>query len=260
LHLSQETAKVKVTRWYPGVITEIVDETEENVKTKPSTVRATLEDRLLEEATSALEQKQQIQTMATTQKSIKELLRDMSASACPQTDVPMGGEASPSVTVEPIAEGTKAQYARKKRVRHKMRSTPVFGGSLFGEDSGNAQAVSSGPVAPRVVSSKKKDEWRSLLARPTGHSAELTINGESYQIRISDDTLKNLRKGFSGETLDSRGFTVPGHIQIEQANAPIVNMLQGYVRNTKLASIKEGSVQDTNSEANSEDVENLKEL
>ena len=59
-----ESAKVKVQRWYPGVVEEYTDEVDENhqVRTKQ---KLNLEQRLLEAATSELERKQAMQTTAT---------------------------------------------------------------------------------------------------------------------------------------------------------------------------------------------------
>ena len=59
-----ETSKVKVQRWYPGVVEEYTEEVDENhqVRTKQT---LNLEQRLLEAATQELERKQAMQTHAT---------------------------------------------------------------------------------------------------------------------------------------------------------------------------------------------------
>lgn len=230
-----------MTRWYPGVVTEIVDQVEETSVQKSSTATATLSDRLLTEATSALESKQRLQTTATQERSMKELIGDLNLPSTTPTDVP-------------LADGKEVKMApktRNKRVRQKMRSTPVFGGSLFGEDTKDADTTGDvvGLKKPASGSSKESmDIWKSGF-RTSGHSAELSIDGELYQIRISDETLKSLRKGYSGETLNRRGFAISaGSIKIEATDSPIVNMLQGYVRNTKLTNIAEDAEDGTQSE------------
>lgn len=235
-----EVAKVKVTRWYPGVVSEIVDQVEEKVSTQATKSTATLEERLLNEATMCLETKRTLQTNATQEKSLKELVGEMNLPIAENSTVPLGDEAGAPA---PVVKKT-----RNRRVRQKMRSTPVFGGSLFGEDTNNVQttAIATSPTKTQSSSDTHGNNNDGLSAldafnrfRPSGQTAELTINGEAYQIRVSDDTLKNLRKGYHGETLDRKGFALRGSIEIESANAPVVNMLQGYVRNTKLSNIAE---------------------
>mmetsp|Transcript_10721 Transcript_10721/g.17763 ORF Transcript_10721/g.17763 Transcript_10721/m.17763 type:complete len:533 (+) Transcript_10721:1056-2654(+) len=234
-----DVANVKVTRWFPGVVTEIVDEVEETQFQKCTTHTATISERLLTEATSALETKQRLQTTATQEKSIQELIGEINLPSTTPTDVASGGDGDALVSPVP--------RTRNKRVRQKMRSTPVFGGSLFGEDTKQADTTGgvSGGKKPDSGGAKQSiDMWKSGF-RQSGHSAELNIDGESYQIRISEETLKGLRKGYSGETLDKHGFAVhAGSIKIEGTDSPVVNMLQGYVRNTKLTNIAEDTAED----------------
>jgi hypothetical protein len=238
-----------VTRWFPGVVTEIVDEIHETSEARATHQRASLTDRLLTEATSALENKQRLQTTATQEKSMSELIGELNLPSATITEVPLAsGDA-------PTPKPTAAPRTRNKRVRQKMRSTPVFGGSLFGEDSKEESTTTGAPAADTATAGtakETKDIWKSGF-RTTGHSAELNIDGEAYQIRISEDTLKNLRKGYSGETLDGRGFALSaGSIKIEGADSPVVNMLQGYVRNTKLTNIAEDTAEDASHSETSE--------
>jgi hypothetical protein len=242
-----------VTRWFPGVVTEIVDEVHETSEAKATHRRANLTDRLLTEATSALEDKRRLQTSATQEKTMSELIGELNLPSTTPTEVPLASGDAPA----PLP--SVAPRTRNKRVRQKMRSTPVFGGSLFGEDSKDAETasgVAADQTTPAGNAKESMDMWKSGF-RTTGHSAELNIDGEAYQIRISEDTLKNLRKGYSGETLDGRGFALSsGSIKIEGADSPVVNMLQGYVRNTKLSNIAEDTAEDG---THSETSENKKE-
>ena len=64
-----ETAKVKVQRWFPGVVEEIVEEVDEKR-------RSNVTQRLLKEASSILERKQQIQTSATEARTVEQILGD----------------------------------------------------------------------------------------------------------------------------------------------------------------------------------------
>lgn len=224
-----------MTRWYPGVVNEIVEEVHETEKTVTTTEKRTkrrtsIQDALLAEAQVALELKRQLQTEATQSKSMKELMQDLG-------DIPDEG------THEPLkSEATRVAQPKKRRVRHKMRSTPVFGGSLFGEettDNTKTMASEQKQEEPKDSSFATFDAWKRQLDQPSGQSGEITIEGETFNIRITDETLKNLRKGYNGfSTTDGRGMIGQG-LTIDTANAPVVNMLQGFVRNQQLTNIKE---------------------
>ena len=115
-----------------------------------------------------------------------------------------------------------------------MRSTPVVGGGLFGEGRTTAteEAKDEGGDSSKPAMNRRLSK-NSLLSsfQSSGHAAEIIVDGEVYKIRINDETLRNLRSGYSGEMLDSRGISVGGGMTIEHDDAPIVSRLQGYVRN-----------------------------
>jgi hypothetical protein len=252
------TAKVQVQRWYPGKYTEVcrtmaasfsvfstcsffflgvVEEITEEVHEKSKTNVAHVHHRLLSEAAGRLERKQQLQTMATTDRSVAEILGDVEA----------GGVAPPVPAPAPVvAEGLPAAVEKSKprrRIRQKMRSTPVVGGGLFGE---NVEAKSG-----RVDffnrdkgESKDKDNREDLatqwtLGQSNGIAAEIVVKGECYNIRISHGTWKDLHKGFRGQMLDNRGIEMSGLNISAEEDAPVVQKLQGYVRNMPLGNIQE---------------------
>lgn len=215
-------AKVKVQRWYPGVIQEICEEVNEKS-------HKNVTQRLLKEASSKLERRQSIQTMATIQKSMAELLGEEKE----EEDVP-----KPEPVEAPLARNVEKTRARR-RVRQKMRSTPVVGGGLFGE---TIEAKSGRDESTRVSDMHKKTEggidW-SLGSGKAGIPAEITVKGEVYSIRIGNDTWRDLQKGFQGQMVDNRGIEI-SHMNIEATDdAPIVQRLQGFVRNMPLRSINE---------------------
>eukprot|EP00934_Nitzschia_sp_Nitz4_P000672 Nitzschia sp. Nitz4//scaffold12_size214221//175755//178084//NITZ4_001527-RA/size214221-augustus-gene-0.35-mRNA-1//-1//CDS//3329535101//672//frame0 len=111
-----EVARVKVTRWHPGIVEEIVDQSvnDKSGKNKiDESVRTTVSRRLLDEAASNLERKQQLQTSATANKTVDELL----------------GSNDEKGEDEEEGEGP-----RRRRIRQKTRSTPSSGAvGLFGE-------------------------------------------------------------------------------------------------------------------------------
>ncbi len=237
-----ETSKVKVQRWFPGVIEEIVEEVNEKR-------RSNVTQRLLSEASSMLERKQQMQLAATKEKSISELMGQS-----PTLDVEKGvahmqngkiAAEGPILSSPGMPLPSALDAKPRRRVRQKMRSTPVVGGGLFGEHI-EAKSGREGPskIAHYTSNTKSDDlnSWSSN-ANNRGVSAELTIKGESYNIRISQDTWTRLQKGLSGQMVDSRGIEIAAvNISASNADAPVVQRLQGFVRNMPLSQIREETV------------------
>lgn len=121
------------------------------------------------------------------------------------------------------------------RHRQKMRSTPVVGGGLFGEGASTKKSdddANEGEGVGKAALTKRLSKGSLLSSfKSSGHAAEIIVDGEVYKIRINDETFRNLRSGYSGEMLDSRGISVGGGMTIEHDDAPIVSRLQGFVRN-----------------------------
>lgn len=213
-----ETCKVKVQRWYPGVIQEIVEQVDEKRGRKKSGV--TLQQRLLSEASHNLDRRQSAQTAATKEKTVDEILADM-------------GETSKIENLR-IPEGASGEHVdhRRRRRRQKMRSTPVVGGDLFGDMN---SSIHGKPVQKKPEEGAAKDKMSPLaynFGRPQGHKAEIIVDGESYDIRINNETLRALKKGFSGDMLDTRGVSYWG-ASIRPDDQNVSNQLQGYVRNIR---------------------------
>ena len=223
-------AKVKVSRWYPGVVEEIVTHVDENKKvTGKKTI--SLEQRLLTEATEQLDRKQNMQLTATKEKTVEEILAGMQDEKT--SDIPIA---------EPADAGAGASPPRaRRRRRQKMRSTPVVGGGLFGENKTSESKEEEGPRAHRPSG---VSQWSSDFGgKRSGIRAEVIVDGESYNVRINNETLKALRTGYNGDTLDSRKFSTSG-ISIQPDEVNVVNRLQGYVRSmgslTQIAETDEG--------------------
>jgi hypothetical protein len=165
--------------------------------------------------------------------------------------VEAGGEAAPVPAPAPVAEGLPVAAEKskpRKRVRQKMRSTPVVGGGLFGE-SVEAKSGRTNFFNPEKGESETKDNKEDMMAQwsfgqSSGVAAEIVVKGESYNIRISRDTWKDLHKGFRGQMLDHRGIEMSGMNISAEEDAPVVQKLQGYVRNMPLSNIKEDHMED----------------
>lgn len=224
-------------RWFPGVVEEIVESVHE--KKKKGTKGLNIEERLLQEASAALDLKQSLQTNATREKTVEEILAGMQS---PKDNMP---------TVDEDNEAPSLK--RVKRRRQKMRSTPVVGGGLFGETDTDSSAGSINVHGTQnKVSPRNKSDWKpSFDFGARGHKAEIIVAGESYDVRISDETLNALRKGFSGDMLDTRGMSLSG-VSIHPDTSNVVNQLHGYVRSREqLTRILEESVLDSESETSS---------
>ena len=244
-------AKVKVQRWYPGVIQEIVEETDEKSQKN-------IHHRLLTEATSALERKQTVQTLATRQKSVAEIT-GIDPGAL-EAEIKKEEEKSAEATIPQMSAAKDLGHRPRRRVRQKMRSTPVVGGGLFGE---TIEAKSGRDGETRISDFNKKRNsggnmnW-SFDSGKRGIPAEITIKGEIYSIRIARDTWRDLQKGFHGQMVDNRGIEI-SQMNIEATDdAPIVQRLAGFVRNMPLRRITEedgdnSSHMDNVSEVSNED-------
>jgi len=192
-----ESSKVKVSRWYPGVVEEIVEQIDDKSN------KISIEKRLLSEADGQLERTRRLQTFATKKKSVSEILVETGA------DVPNDAAA------EPV---TKA-----RRRRQKMRSTPVVGGGLFEDPSSN----NSGTVKDVSSSLKKsfKPNASSGLFGNDSLMAEIVINNDSFKVRVTREAYKNIRRGYLGEVLDEKNIS-----RFIASDPPVVNKLQGFVR------------------------------
>lgn len=221
---------------------EITTSIHENKRVRKSHIN--LEERLLQEAAAKLDKKQTMQISATKEKTVEEILASMKGDkteAMPPAPVEEGQAAAP-VDLE-----TGKPHPPARRRRQKMRSTPVVGGGLFGEtgndDEDERHEKKSQKKVPGV------SDWKpDFNFGRSGHKAEIIVKGESYNVRISNQTLQSLRTGFSGDTLDARGMSMSG-IQIQPDSSNVVNQLAGYVRNMPLAQISEDG--DSESETSS---------
>uniref|UniRef100_A0A7S1Z7Y7 Cation/H+ exchanger transmembrane domain-containing protein n=1 Tax=Ditylum brightwellii TaxID=49249 RepID=A0A7S1Z7Y7_9STRA len=220
LRQNENVAKVKVTRWMPGILKEITEEVTEEMERSGEggikTVRKTIRSSIAMEATKALESKRQLQLAATKERTVDEILG---------AD---GIETEAKVIDTAVAEeGPK----KRKRVRQKMRSTPVTGGSLFDDDLETPPAKSKQSTGPSEI----KQSFMEQIA-PHGKSAELVIGREVFKIRISPETVARIRRGYSGSFVDDGG------IQIAAAEVPVETRLHGFIRtNQNLARIVENN-------------------
>lgn len=215
-----DEAKVKVQRWYPGVVEEIIERTEE--RSKKSKSKLSLEQRLLSEAAAHLDRKQNLQINATKEKSVEEILGVTGGESDKKNEFFMPSELSSS-----IIPGTGEGRAPRRRRRQKMRSTPVVGGDLFaemGRDSHHEEEEKSD------TKDQKRKKPTFDFGPMTGHRAEIIVDGESYDVTISNETIKALRTGYSGDMLDNRGVSVHG-VSLSPSSGTVANQLKGYVRN-----------------------------
>jgi len=238
--IHQPDAKVRVNRWIPGVVEEVVEHVEER-----TTNRGSVTQLILSEAANKLENDKALQTQFTKQRSVSDILGLPDTKKEPSADDHKGGP------VQQAQQKQDQQKRQPRRVRQKMRSTPVIGGDLFGEsradtEVGGTDGGTGG--SPDFLSSMKGGGGGGMGGRPlgppaTGHSCDLTVGHETFKIRISSATLNRIRSGFSG------GMVEDGSILISSSDVPIENRLQGFVRNQgTLAQITEEIESETNSE------------
>ena len=215
--IKQPSAKVKVTRWYPGVLQAIVEEVKSKSSISKSTVSGTVKDALAREATQTLETKRNKAISATQEKSLDQIKREMG--------IPV--ESAPEEVPIPTEQlGTQAPKpsTTRRRVRQKMRSTPVTGGSLF--DTPEPSTTQSDAVADA-------DSKQAISNDLAGQAAELVVNGEVFKIRVLPQTVQRIRSGYSGELLDDSS------VKFSAKDVPLEHRLQGFVRTSQMQTITE---------------------
>ena len=228
--IDQEDSRVKVQRWFPGVVEEVVEETNEKQHND-------IRQRLLKEAASALERKAQIQISATKEKTYEEIMGISAEKRGNQEDE------STELGINSFRQSVNGKDHLKgkprRRFRNKTHSTPVVGGGLFGEVEARSGRDENSRIHRVSDFSRRKQEDLHFSLKTSGVPAEITIKGEVFQIRISQDTWRDLKNGMEGQTRDSRGVPISGIEITAQDDAPIVQRLQGFVRNTSLQRIQE---------------------
>mmetsp|Transcript_900 Transcript_900/g.1893 ORF Transcript_900/g.1893 Transcript_900/m.1893 type:complete len:799 (+) Transcript_900:145-2541(+) len=226
--IDQEDSRVKVQRWFPGVVEEVVEETNEKQHND-------IRQRLLKEASTALERKAQIQISATKEKTYEEIM-----GIAPEKTVESKEGESKEIDFNSFLQPKNQPKGKpRRRFRHKTHSTPVVGGGLFGEVEARSGRDENSRIR-RVSDFKgRKQEDLHFSLKSSGVPAEITIKSQVFQIRISEDTWRDLKNGMEGQTRDSRGVPISGIEITAQDDAPVVQRLQGFVRNTGLQRIQE---------------------
>jgi len=226
--IRQPGAIVKVTRWHPGVVQAIVEEVKtrssvSNKLTSGNNLGMSVKDLLAREASHKLESKRNLQVSATKEKSLDEIKKEMGIPLDSLTKTPEEQPTAPPTGARP----TTAPKARR-RVRQKMRSTPVVGGSLF--DNPNASPIEE----PKINQTDDRSAvYQPFSDRLGGRSAELVVDGEVYKIRVTPQTVHRVRSGYSGELLEDSS------VKFSSADVPIEHRLEGFVRTSALQTISE---------------------
>ena len=142
--------------------------------------------------------------------------------------------------------------ATPRRMRRKMLSVPVGGaGGLFGTTAKPSDDDQRAMFEDFRKQHKEKRDKFFARQGPSGIPADIRVEGEVFKVRISQETLDNLRKGASGQMVSGNVFGVT----MASEDAPVVNMLHGYVRAPPqtLGKIHEESVSGAASEVSEED-------
>lgn len=229
---------MKVTRWFPGVLHEIVEEikSKSSVKTTKTGGTTRVKDILAREATKTLETKRNMAIAATKEKSLDEIKKEM---GIPADSTPAPTEEAPAA-VDLGEKAPAAPVTTRRRVRQKMRSTPVTGGSLFDDIK---------PSAPETpAAGTAADSRQASSDNMAGQAAELVVNGEVFKIRVMPETVHRIRSGYSGELLEDSS------VKFSSKDVPIEHRLQGFIRTGDLGlkTITEEHTTDTASNHHSE--------
>lgn len=237
--IDQENSKVKVQRWFPGVIKEVTEDGDGKVEN--------IRERLLEEAHQNLETRQSRQLAATKQKSVRAILKAHGGMDDAQSSDDSKEETHETISQDLESGGAKpsaaTRAANRRRSLKKTYSTPVIGGGLFGEQITTRGGRSGDDLENGQFGKDLNTEANDILdssgKTSSGVTAQITINHDVFHVQISDNTYRDLKQGANGTKTDSRGVAVSG-IEIKATNdAPVTQRLEGFVRTASLARIVE---------------------
>jgi hypothetical protein len=148
--INQPNARVKVHRWFPGVVEEIVEETTivDGVLTTRYSKNVSVQDQLMNEAQSKLEASKSMQLAVTMEKTVEQIREE-------QGDVEAGGAAPEGL----VGAAVFAPPQRRSRMRKKTNSTPVVGGDMFCPVQGieAVPSVAYQPSSPALPSTIQED-------------------------------------------------------------------------------------------------------
>jgi len=234
LSTRQEGAKVKVTRWCPGVLQGIAEEPGELKSTAGTggmgARQGSIKDMLALEASKSLDKESSKDLDAHVSKSLRQIHKAMGdfqqeefkqeefkqeESVAPAVEMgfaggstggtSMGVRTSSRVSLLPSTTSTTAGTTKRRHARQKMRSTPIIGQSLFD-----------------VPDTEKHDQ-----------SVELVVGDEVFQIRVMPETIHRIRQGYNGQ------FHNDVYGKFSSANLPIEQRLEGFVRSGDLSTLSE---------------------
>lgn len=224
----KDVAKVKVARWFPGVVTEITeditDDDDGTGRKKKARAAMNISQLISNEASKKLEADKERQTNATVERPVEEILKNV---PLPDLDLPED------------KSGFNKPKSRKRR--QKMMSSPAIGSDMFSAVGGFK--ASGAPKDSSAGAPKGGDFWaevRSFEAK-TGTVAELVVGREVFNVRIAPTALARVRKSLKEDVILSGSDLAP----TSSSDGPPQNFehkLMGFVRGPMLAQITEESV------------------
>jgi len=204
-----DRAKVKVHRWFPGVIEEIVEEiieTEEDGSIVTKTLRkVNLKQEIASEAATLLEKKKEMQLKATKERDVKDILGENGKVDEKKTTK---DSATSATVVQPKVTDTPATT---RRIRVRTMSTPVIGGDLFASEpvsrSLNSSITKSTKPLPSIDESQDVE-----VQLPSTLTATTTVTPAqpSRKIRIKSKSTNALGGGLFGEESKSSSSSTVG--------------------------------------------------
>jgi len=220
-----DVARVKVNRWFPGVVTEIIEEIghEDHGEPVKLKTRHELASAISREASKRLESDKERQTGATRERTVDEILKNV-----PLPDI-----------VEDVEIGVNKP---RRRRRQKMMSTPATSGDMW-------QETKKTTVNTTKETAGQGDFWSDLrkLEEKSGTMAELVVGREVFNVRVTSTVLSRIRRGYSENSLLGSGDITPS-LKDDATPQNFEHKLMGLVRTPQLTKITEESVHDDASE------------
>ena len=214
-----DVARVKVQRWYPGVVEEVIVEcSDHNSGSQRFATRGgrpprrqrrhlSLDACILQEASERLTARQTVQTAATREKRVQEILLESIPELYPSRqegdellNYPLDDVPTSQDDQDASQQQQQQQQASHRRSRRKVHSSPVVGGGLFGENNATSSQLNTNRELHNCRGAFEATIPNQIVppvSLASGRAA-ISVDNEVYDVRVSSGTLKKLQGWRSG--------------------------------------------------------------
>merc|ERR1712151_530005 len=204
-----DKAKVKVHRWFPGVIEEIVEEVieteEDGIIVTKTQRKVNLKQEIASEAATLLEKKKEMQLKATKERDVKDILGE-------NTNGKDGTDENKTTTTTSttVVQSELGSLPTTRRKRVKTRSTPVIGGDLFASQPATMTSSFTKSKAPMPSIDEDQNVEVKLPSTIISPSTTATPAQQTRKVRIKSKSTNAIGGGLFGDESKSSSPAIGG--------------------------------------------------